>query len=626
MIVYVQWNLAKKMTTESNDKTLPVAQRIDNERIYLLYKQTPIGSFATVVNGLICAYLLRNLINPKILICWFGLLIAISLVRILLVLHYHRYADSTTWASRYKIWNIFTLGLSGVVWGSSAFLLFPPVSVPHQLLLGIVTIGMVAGATMAFSIYQSAFLAYAVPTLIPIAFRFLTTPLELHFFTGIMAFLLFFMSLLIARNINKARVKYIQLKETLADQVTEQTEALRNANIRLQAEHQKREKFQAQLEETRKFEAIANLAGGIAHQFNNALSVIIGNTELVKLDHKNAPHLKDYLDPINKSAYQMSQLTNQLLAYAKGGKYKPRILNLSEFVRTTLSTIQHTFSQDLSLKTEFEKYLEKVEIDITQMQMVISAIISNASEATNHKGTIRIACRQEILEQPCHNRYGELPAGRYIVLEVSDNGIGMDGDTLQRIFEPFYTTKFQGRGLGMAAVYGIVKNHRGFITVSSKLGQGAKVCIYLPIYKTDHKQVPSLENKQAAPNDSRILLIEDEALVMEINQKLLERLGYSVIKASSGKTAIDLIRQTAPQFDIVLLDIKLPDMDGAAIYPIIRQHRPDTKVVICSGYSLEGRVQELLDQGADGFIPKPFTLESISEELNKILSKRNANG
>lgn len=609
------------MTTESKTKTLPVAQRIDNERIYLLYKQTPIGSVATLVNGLICVYLFRNLISPRILFIWFGLLFIISLIRILLVLHYNRYADSTLWASRYKIWNIVTLSASGVVWGSSAILLFSPESVPHQLLLGIVTIGMVAGATMAFSIYQSAFIAYAVPTLLPIAVRFLTTPIDLHFFTGVMAVILFVMSFLISKNINKARLKYIQLKETLAEQVTRQTEALRNANIRLQAENEKRERFQAQLEETRKFEAIANLAGGIAHQFNNALSVIIGNTELVKLDHRDSPQLRNYLDPINQSASQMSQLTNQLLAYAKGGKYKPRILNLGDFVRTTLSTIQHTYCSDLIIKTEFEESSARVEIDITQMQMVISAIISNAAEATDSKGIIRISCRQVSVREARNDRYGGLLPGEYIILEVSDNGVGMDEEALQRIFEPFFTTKFQGRGLGMAAVYGIVKNHRGHITVTSKLEKGTQVSIYMPISESRLQPVPEPKTAQTDTSNIRVLLVEDEAMVMEINEKILKRLGYSVIKATSGKSAIDLIRRTAPQFDLVLLDIKLPDMDGAAIYPIIRKHRPGTKVVICSGYSLDGPIQELLDLGADGFVHKPFTLESISEKLSKILSK-----
>jgi signal transduction histidine kinase/ActR/RegA family two-component response regulator len=614
------------MTTDSLKTTLLPAQRIENERIYLLFKQSPIGIAATIFNGIVSAYLLRDLIAGPILLIWTGLLLLISLIRIGIVLHYNRNADTTVWASRYKRWNIFTLGVSGFIWGSSAIFLFPVDAIPHQFFLAVVTVGMVAGATMAFSIFQTAFVAFATPALLPISMRLLTTPTEVHFFSGILGLFLYILSLFISRNIRATRLNFLHLKETLAEQVTRQTEALRKANAQLLAENKKRETIQAQLEETRKFEAIANLAGGIAHQFNNALSVILGNTDLINMELEDKDQLALYLDSIDQAAQRMSLLTNQLIAYAKGGKYKPQVVEAAAFVQVSLTAIQYTLPPKLTITTDINALEAKIEIDVTQMQMVISAIVTNAAEATDNKGRIGITCNQQTIESPENDRYGALLPGPYMVMEITDDGVGMNAETQQRIFEPFYTTKFQGRGLGMAAVFGIIKNHQGHIHITSQKEHGTQVRIYLPIATTSPAPLIDAPAPDHLKHAGRILLVEDEPMVMSVHQSLLNRLGYSVIKAPNGITAIDVICQDDVQFDLVLLDLKLPDMDGGAIFPIIRRHRPDVKVIICSGYALEGRTQTLLDNGADGFIQKPFSLDAISAKLNNVLHGKTSSG
>jgi CheY-like chemotaxis protein len=210
--------------------------------------------------------------------------------------------------------------------------------------------------------------------------------------------------------------------------------------------------------------------------------------------------------------------------------------------------------------------------------------------------------------------------GDYVALSISDEGIGMDNQTLQRIFEPFFSTKFQGRGLGMAAVYGIVRNHGGHVAIASQPGQGTQVTLYLP--ETEAPRAAAAVKPQAPPKaKGTVLLVEDEPLVLEVNERILKRLGYQVVTACTGREALDHLGNSRTAIDAVLLDIKLPDMDGAALYPASRERRPDAKVIVCSGYALDGPTQALMDSGADGFIQKPFSLDDLAQKLSAVLPR-----
>jgi PAS domain S-box-containing protein len=378
------------------------------------------------------------------------------------------------------------------------------------------------------------------------------------------------------------------------------------------------QRMSEKLEEARKTEAIATLAGGIAHQFNNALAVITGNVELMKHDYQNDPHISTYASPIDSATKRMAQLTSQLLAYAKGGKYKEHLCDMSEVVQSTLSFVKHTIPETLTVNTILNEDLPQVKIDTTQIQMVVSSIVSNAVEASEPNGQINIFCKSVMVTSDNRDQHDNVPPGRYVFFATADTGMGMDEETIKRIFDPFFTTKFEGRGLGMAAVYGIIKNHGGHIHVTSQPEEGTEVCIYLPAQEesdtvlADDKDLP-------IKGSGTILLVEDEVDIVEISQALLKRIGYSVLIATTAHEAIEIICHTEVQFDAVLLDLVLTDMDGAAIYPHIRAHRPLAKVIICSGYDQDGSTQKLLDAGADGFLHKPFTLTELSKMLNQVL-------
>jgi len=368
---------------------------------------------------------------------------------------------------------------------------------------------------------------------------------------------------------------------------------------------------------TRNMEATSTLAGGIAHQFNNALVGITGNIELLKMDLPDNENIDRYINPMKASAHRMAHLTNQLLAYAQGGKYQPRILSLSDLVEKSLPLIKEKIDPAIRVETDLSENIPKVDADLTQMQMVISTLVENATEAIEAPGCIKIMTRSEMIDEgfATHRR---LRPGRYAYLRIEDDGKGMDEETQDRVFEPFFTTKFQGRGLGMAAVYGIIKNHNGWIAVDSQLGKGTAVHIYLPGVGILEKEEKKLQT-DLPRGTGTILVIEDEEAVMDVTREVLERQGYSVLKAKSGMQAISIVKTFKGDIDLVILDVKLPDLRGHEVYTFIKEIRPNLKVVVCSGYGIEGPVQEILSKGALGFIQKPYGIKTLSVKVKEAL-------
>ncbi|MCG6881727.1 MAG: response regulator [Deltaproteobacteria bacterium] len=379
-----------------------------------------------------------------------------------------------------------------------------------------------------------------------------------------------------------------------------------------------RKNLEKQLQEARKMDALGTLAGGIAHQFNNALTGITGNIGLLEMDLPDDHNFTGNIKDMKASAHKMVHLTKQLLAYAQGGRYHLQTTPIREFLVDTLALLEHTLKPSVRLETDLPLDLMQVKADRTQMQMVISAIVANANEAIEQDGRIRVSARNVALDEA--SCQGEMRPGPYVHVSVSDDGKGMAEETRNRIFEPFFTTHFIGRGLGMAAVYGIVTNHSGGITVASQPGQGTRVHLFLPAFgKQEPAEAGIIQEQATGPGKGTVLLIEDEADVMEITHASLKRLGYTVIEAATGEEAIQKVH-TEP-IDVALLDIKLPDMGGAQVYPLLMEARPELKVIVFSGYSLDSPAREILDAGANGFIQKPFSIKGLAEKMKEVLEK-----
>ncbi|MCP3683335.1 MAG: PAS domain S-box protein, partial [bacterium] len=385
---------------------------------------------------------------------------------------------------------------------------------------------------------------------------------------------------------------------------------------RVQAEEE-RKKIEDQLMQSHKMEAIGTLAGGIAHEFNNALSSIMGNIDLLKMDLPYNENIDSYTKQMKDSSDQMTKLTAQLLAYARGGKYQAKTILINELVKDTLSILQHTINHSIKVETNLATENLNVKADPTQMQMLLSAILANASEAIEGKGFMQINTKRKEIDE-CVKHYPDLKPGPYVCITIEDDGKGMDKETKDKLFEPFFTTKFQGRGLGMAAAYGIVKNHEGLIYVYSEEEKGTVVRIYLPTVEIEVKE-PKKPKVASHKGTGTILIIEDDETVMDVNRSLLEMMGYHVLGAMTGEEAVNIANNFDGDINLAILDIILTDMEGGMVYPLIMKARPNLKVIVCSGYSINGPAQDILDAGAEEFIQKPLTLAELSEIVKRVL-------
>ncbi|NVL90558.1 MAG: response regulator [Desulfobacterales bacterium] len=381
---------------------------------------------------------------------------------------------------------------------------------------------------------------------------------------------------------------------------------------------EEKKKLEAHLQRAHKMKAIAILAGGIAHEFNNALVGVSGNIELLQMGLPDDENIDRYVERMKNPTRRMADLTNRLLAYARGGKYQPRTISLNDFVQDTVPLIQHSIDPAIRVETELPGDISNVEVDLTQMQMVLSAVLSNASEAMEGKGRIRIITRNEEIDEEFAKTNPDLKLGPYVCLTIEDEGKGMDEVTRNRVFEPFFTTKFQGRGLGMAAAYGIIKNHGGWISIDSELGKGTVVRIYLPAAEAEVERAKETKI-EVTTGTGTILVIEDEDVVIDVIRSMLERLGYRVLLAKTGKEAVDISRTFDGDIDLAILDIVLPDIGGKEVYRLITEARSGLKVIVCSGYTVDGPAQEILDAGAQDFIQKPFSFNTLSEKLKEVI-------
>ena len=845
-------------------------QRVNAELVGQVYRQMPTGLVATVVNSIVLAFILRTVVSKPILILWLSAIMFLSLLRYLLFRAHRRQTQRRDGARRWSRLFVVSLCLSGILWGSTAVVLFPLQSVAHQAFIAFVLAGMVAGTVGAFSSVMAAFPAFAMPALIPLMARCLIIGDEIHLAMSAMITLFGILMCLMARRMGVANRESVTLREHFADKVEERTSELTKANDRLRREIAERKRvedalqlsqqewettfnamsdwisvidaewrvlrtnrvgelllglpvqkiigqpcyklvhgtdkpiagcpfpevlktgrrgaaelqladgrwvkvtadpvinadgvviravhtvsdisdrkraeealreseeklraiaesaqdaiyckdtdgrytfanptmekllgcssseirhktaqdflppeeasviekadlktlsgevvrgvwgltlngnertfnviqvplrdgtgrivglsgiarditetkrMEAQLQQAHKAEAMSTLAGGIAHQFNNALSYITANVELLEMNASEKENIIKYSKPMKDAAYRMADLTGQLLAYARGGKYQSRLISPSDFVKNTLPLVKHTIDPAIRVDTDLPQNVSNIKADMTQMQMVLSALLSNASEAIDGKGRISISTKNERIDKASARKHPGIKPGCYITLTVQDDGKGMNEQTRKKVCEPFFTTKFQGRGLGMAAVYGIVKNHDGWVSVESEPGKGTSVRIYLPTAggPVEERAKPG---EEIIKGTGTILIVEDDEMVMDVTANMLETLGYRVLTAMTGREAVHIAKNYHGSIDLVILDNVLPDMKGKITSALLTEARPDLKVIICSGYSFDELDEEIFESGIRGFVQKPFSIGVLSRIIKEVLEDESRN-
>jgi PAS domain S-box-containing protein len=382
-----------------------------------------------------------------------------------------------------------------------------------------------------------------------------------------------------------------------------------------------RKRMEAQLFQAQKMEAIGTLAGGIAHDFNNLLMVIQGNTSLMLLDTPPAHPNFEMLKTIEKKVKSGSRLTGQLLGYASKGRYEIKPIRLNQLVEETAEAFGRT-QKSILFHYGLAQDLFLIDGDPGQIEQLLMNLLVNAADAMPLGGDITLKTvnisHREIREKVYRPRPRD-----YVLLTVTDTGAGMDSKVLERIFDPFFTTKKfgKGTGLGLAMVYGIVKGHGGYIDVESQEGKGTTFQVYLPAAK---RRVEETEEgpETIQRGTETILIIDDEALVMEVGQKLLTFMGYQVLAAKEGEGALEIYRARRNEIDLVILDLVMPRMEGGEVFRRLRQISPEVKVLISSGYSIDGKAAQILDEGACGFIQKPFDMKQLSQTLRTILDEK----
>ncbi|MCD6197059.1 MAG: response regulator [Deltaproteobacteria bacterium] len=387
-----------------------------------------------------------------------------------------------------------------------------------------------------------------------------------------------------------------------------------------------RKRLEAQLQSAQRLESLGTLSGGIAHDFNNLLMAIQGNTSLMLLDVDSSHPSYEKLKNIETYVQRGANLTKQLLGFARGGKYEVKPTDLNKVIKKQNRLFGYTQKQ-INIHTTYEENLWTVEVDQKQMEQVLLNLYINASQAMAVGGDLYVRTENFIIDKDYIKHY-HARAGRYVRISVTDTGIGMNKATQQKIFDPFFTTKEIGRGtgLGLASVYGIIKNHEGFITVSSKEGEGSTFIIYLP---ASEKKIIEEEGKgEGSVKDIKksrtVLLIDDEDMIVEVGREILGILGYKVLTARSGEKGIEIYQQNKDQIDVIILDMVMPSMGGTETYNRIKKIDPDVKFLLSSGYSVDKEASKILNGSRNGFIQKPFTINQLSENMRKILDQKPA--
>ena len=378
--------------------------------------------------------------------------------------------------------------------------------------------------------------------------------------------------------------------------------------------------LEIQLHQAQRMESIGTLAGGIAHDFNNLLMGIQGNASVMMLDLKPDDALYENIKSIQRCVKSGSNLTKQLLGFARGGKYVVKPTYMNEVLKRTAHIFGRT-RKEIKIHRRFKKDIWIVNVDVGQIEQVLLNLYVNAWQAMPDGGDLHLETDNVYLDKAyVFAKPFDVKPGRYVRISITDTGIGMDDSVQQRIFEPFFTTKAigQGTGLGLASAYGIVKNHGGIITCYSALGIGTTFNVYLPAYAKEgaEKFHPIQEFLQGSET---VLLVDDEKVIVEVAKKMMESLGYRVLTARSGREAISIYEKKHDSIDLVILDMIMPYLSGKEVFDRMKKKDPHVKVLLASGYSLKGQAQEIMDSGCRGFIQKPFDTAELSKKIREVL-------
>jgi PAS domain S-box-containing protein len=384
-----------------------------------------------------------------------------------------------------------------------------------------------------------------------------------------------------------------------------------------------KKKMEEKLLQVQKIDSIGNLAGGIAHDFNNILTAILGSASIMRRKINNDERWVKYVDLIETTSRRGAAITRQLLTFARKNNPHVHLVDVNTILDQTVRLFEATTPKSIIVKCSLSQEPVIVTGDEGQLQQAILNLCLNARDAMPMGGVLVINCKQCVMNEQFASQFADGKAGEYAMVSVADSGVGIPQHILDRIYEPFFTTKEQGKGtgLGLSVVYGVVRSHNGQITVSSEVNSGTVFTMYLPLAKDiRHFVTGRKESKKMVGGTERILLVEDEISIGEVGYDLLSDLGYSIEVVRNGREAVELLSNTRQKFDLIILDMNMPRMGGRETFDRIKELFPSIRILVCSGYSSAMMNDGKFAEEIDGFIQKPYEIEDMSQKIRSVLN------
>jgi signal transduction histidine kinase/ActR/RegA family two-component response regulator len=606
-----------------------------SEQLKLLFGNANLGVVVNILAATVLAGLQWGIVSRPLLIGWWLYIAVVSFARYGLA---RRYWHASPGPSQVAGWQkLFILGtaLAGLGWGSAGFLLYSAAHLNNQVFLIFVLGGMMLGASSVLAPRPEAFLAFLLPAGIIPAIRLFLEADETHLAMGLLAVVFTLATLVTTRRIYRlvdsslrlqlanrdlvedlraANQETAALNQALELRVQERTAALQQSTEQLRAEIAQRQQTEEELLRARKLESIGVLAGGIAHDFNNFLTVVQGNIEVAKQQITLAEPAQQFLDQAASACQRAKFLSSQLLTFAKGGAPVRRVVSMAELVTEAVHLVRTGSSVGIQVSISEDLWCAKV--DPGQIGQVLHNILINAREAMPSGGTIEVQARNVLVSNS-----PDAPDAR-VRISIRDNGRGISDEVLRRIFDPYFTTKPGGNGLGLATAYAIVVKHGGNISTDSRLGSGTTFTIDLPAsFEAPLSQAPLAALAQNGTE--RLLVMDDDEALQILFKAVLSKLGYDVETARDGVEAIaryKAARAEGKNFDAVLLDLTVPGgMGGVEAAALLKDLDPSAKLIVSSGYSEAPVMSHFTEYGFDAVILKPWTVKEMSEVLRHVL-------
>ena len=611
-----------------------VKEQILPAQLRLLYANANLGVGVNVLAATVLGALQWGIISRPVIIGWWLYLGLVSIVRYLIARRWHALptrSDVSGWRTAFTV----CIGLAGAGWGAAGVLLYPAAHLTNQVFLVFVLGGMMLGASSLLAPRPEAFLAFLIPAGLGPAIRLFLEGDKTHLAMGLLA-LVFTLAILITtgriyrtvetslrlqienrdlvEGLRSANQQTAASNQALELRVQERTAELHHSAEQLRAEIAHREQAEEELLRARKLESLGVLAGGIAHDFNNFLTVVQGNIEVAKAQLKEQETAQEFLDQAAGACRRAKFLSSQLLTFAKGGAPVRRVVSIAELV-TDAVQLARTGSP-VGIEVTIAEDLWSAEVDPGQIGQVLHNILLNARQAMPGGGSIEVRAENVDLQD------GSEEADRRVRISIRDYGRGISAEVLRRIFDPYFTTKPGGAGLGLATAYAIVYKHGGHIAVESAPETGTVFTVDLPA----SLETPLAETSTAAPiqiGTERLLVMDDEESLRILFKAVLSQLGYFVQTAGEGAEAVALYqaaRAAGVGFDAVLLDLTvIGGMGGTEAAARLKQLDPSAKLIVSSGYSDAPVMSHFSDYGFDAVILKPWTVKEISDVLRRVL-------